>query len=319
MTNKFIAVTIGDIDGVGIELLIDLFIKKKLRNFILFSNSKIIKKYINDKKIKIKIKIINNEKINFSVNKKNSFFYLYDFKEINKIKNTYHSLKYAYEYTKKNNLKGIVTLPLNKYKIIKNVDKKFIGQTEFFQKLDKQKISNMIFIKDKIIVTTLTTHIKIDDITKTISDKNYIFNKIKSLNNILIEKLNIKKPKLIISGVNPHAGENGAISDQDNKYISSAVNKLKKVKINIEGPISADSMMIKQNIDKYSCFIFIFHDQALIPFKLISNYTGVNFTGGLKVIRVSPDHGTAYDLVGKNKATNTSLLNCFKLLNKNIN
>ena len=319
MTNKFIAVTIGDIDGVGIELLIDLFIKKKLRNFILFSNSKIIKKYINDKKIKIKIKIINNEKINFSVNKKNSFFYLYDFNEINKIKNTYHSLRYAYEYTKKNNLKGIVTLPLNKYKIIKNVDKKFIGQTEFFQKLDKQKISNIFFIKDKIIVTTLTTHIKIDDITKTISDKNYIFNKIKSLNNILIEKLNIKKPKLIISGVNPHAGENGAISDQDNKYISSAVNKLKKIKINIEGPISADSMMIKQNIDKYSCFIFIFHDQALIPFKLISNYTGVNFTGGLKVLRVSPDHGTAYDLVGKNKATNTSLLNCFKLLNKNIN
>ena len=86
--------------------------------------------------------------------------------------------------------------------------------------------------------------------------------------------------------------------------------------MNIHGPISGDSMLTKYNLKKYDCFLFIFHDQGLIPFKYISNFNGVHYTSNLKIIRVSPDHGTAYDLVGKNVASNKSLLNCFKFIKK---
>ena len=119
----------------------------------------------------------------------------------------------------------------------------------------------------------------------------------------------------LISGINPHAGENGKISTDENRILIPEINKIKKHNINIQGPISADAMLTTKNIKKYDCFLFIFHDQALIPFKYISKFSGVNFTGNLNIIRTSPDHGTAYDLVGKNRAIPNSLINCFNLIN----
>ena len=116
--------------------------------------------------------------------------------------------------------------------------------------------------------------------------------------------------------MNPHAGENGYIGHEEIKYIIPQIIKLKKNKVNIHGPISGDSMLTKNNLKKYDCFLFIFHDQGLIPFKYISNFQGVHYTSNLNILRVSPDHGTAYDLVGKNVASNKSLLNCFKFIKK---
>ena len=123
-------------------------------------------------------------------------------------------------------------------------------------------------------------------------------------------------PKIIISGINPHSGENGQIGNEEKKFIMPIIKKLRKLGISINGPISADSMLIKKNINKYNCFIYIYHDQALIPFKYISQFTGVNYTGNLDIIRTSPDHGTAYDLRGKKNISDTSFLNCFKLIKK---
>ena len=122
--------------------------------------------------------------------------------------------------------------------------------------------------------------------------------------------------KLIISGLNPHAGENGQIGSEEKKYITPIIKKLKKSGVIIDGPMSADSILINKNLLKYDCFIFIFHDQALIPFKFISKFTGVNYTGNLNIIRTSPDHGTAYDLIKTKKFSNKSFINCYKLINK---
>ena len=121
---------------------------------------------------------------------------------------------------------------------------------------------------------------------------------------------------MIISWLNPHAGENGLIGKEELEYINPTVKKLRKNGINIVGPSSADSILIKKNFTKYNCFIFLYHDQALIPFKFISQFTGVNYTGNLSIIRTSPDHGTAYDLVGSKNISNKSFLNCFKLIKK---
>ena len=127
---------------------------------------------------------------------------------------------------------------------------------------------------------------------------------------------NISKPKIIISGLNPHAGENGEIGNEENKLITPVVKNLKKKGVDIYGPYSADSILIKKNFKKFDCFVFIYHDQALIPFKYISQFSGVNYTGNLQIIRTSPDHGTAYDLVGKKEISNASFLNCYKLINR---
>ena len=217
--------------------------------------------------------------------------------------------------TSKKYFKGVITLPLNKKKIIE-IDKNFIGQTEYFQKLDKKKTSNMMFIKNKLLITTLTTHIEIQNVNKVLSRPKLIHNKIIKLDETLKKYFGIKNPKMIISGINPHSGENGKIGKGEIKNLIPAIKKLKKNNINIEGPVSGDAMLNKKNMKYYDCFIFCFHDQALIPFKLLSNYSGINYTAGLDIIRVSPDHGTAYDIVGKKIAKIDSLNNCFKFINK---
>ena len=319
MIKNFIAITIGDIKGIGIQLLIDLIIKKKINNFILFTNYNIIKKYLNKNKIKIKIFDIRNKKNNILVNKYN-ILYIYSFNTKNNIENSYKSLVYSYKYTKQHNLKGIINLPINKEKIIKFIDSKFIGQTEFYQKLDNKKVSNMIFIYKKLIITTLTTHIEINKITKNLSKNNIIYNKIISLNNVLIDKLIIKKPKFIISGINPHASENSMFGNEEEKILIPQIKKVQKKNIYIKGPFSADSILNSTNLKKYNCFIFCYHDQALVAYKYISKNRGINFTGGLSILRTSPDHGTAYNLVGNKNVENKSLLNCFTFLKKsNVN
>tara|TARA_A100001011_G_C14295451_1_gene838220 strand:+ start:473 stop:1447 length:975 start_codon:yes stop_codon:yes gene_type:complete len=312
--NKFIAITIGDINGIGIHILLDAWKNKKIKNFVLLSDVNVIKKFIKSKKYSIKLNIINTDKnnIQFDKNKLN----IYSYKSSSLEDNTYKSLRYSYYFSKNLNCLGIITLPLRKDLIKKKIDNNFVGQTEFFQKISKKKYANMIMFHNNIIISPLTTHIELKNIPKIISNKSFIVKQILNLNNTLKIDFNIQNPKLIISGVNPHAGENGNIGLEEKKFISPSIERLKKLGININGPVSADSMLIKNNLKKYDCFVFIYHDQGLIPFKFISQFTGVNYTGNLNIIRTSPDHGTAYDMIGSKSISNNSLINCFKLIKK---
>ena len=317
MLNNIKAVTIGDINGIGIKLFLKIWKNKRKRigNTILISNTNIFKKYINKNNISLPIKTINKtSEINKCIYSK--YFYIFNIKAKNEIENTYNSLKESYWLTKNNFCQSLITLPLNKEKIINRIDKRFIGQTEFLQNLDKQKNSNMIFYSKTIIITTLTTHISLNKVSSLIKNKNYFYNKIIALNHTLIKDFNIRNPKLVICGINPHAGENGLIGKEEVKYLKPIINKLNDNDININGPFSADSIFSKKNIKKYDCFVSIYHDQALIPFKLLSGLKGVNYTGSLKIIRTSPQHGTAYDLIYSNNASDLSLLNSFKLADK---
>jgi len=177
----------------------------------------------------------------------------------------------------------------------------------------------MIFVYKKIIFTTLTTHISLKNVNKHLLEKNFILNKIISLNESLINDFKITRPKIIISGINPHSGENNTIGNEESVYIKPIIRKLIKKNILIEGPYSADGIINNKNLKKFDCFIFNYHDQALIPFKIFSKNNGINFTSGIDIIRVSPDHGTGYDIVGKNIAKMTGLINCFKFINKIYN
>ena len=312
MTN-FTAITIGDINGVGIEILINLLKKNKIKNIILFTNVNILKKFIKKRKTNLKINIIDQKKNN--LNYKNNYLNIFSYESKTNEENTYKSLKNAYQFCINNFCIGIITLPLRKDLIKEKIDKKFVGHTEYFQNTDNKKYSNMILYNKKIIISPITTHIKVKNISKVIS-KELVFNQIKNLNKTLKIDFNISKPKLIISGLNPHAGENGKIGREEIEIIKPAIKSLKNKKILIDGPISPDAMLVKSNLNKYDCFIYMYHDQALIPFKYISQFSGVNYTGNLSIIRVSPDHGTAYNLIGSKNISNLSLLNCYNLIKK---
>ena len=315
--NKLIAITIGDINGIGLDILIKSWQDKKIKNFVLITNNDILTNVLKKRKIKLLL-----NQVNF---KKNQFIYLKDkfnifsYKANSSEENTYKSLKYGYSLCANKQCIGVITLPLRKDIIKNKINKNFIGHTEFFQKKDKKNNVNMILFHKKIIISPLTTHLEVKKISKVISNKKFLFNQIYNLNKSLQLDFNIKKPKLIISGLNPHAGENGEIGTEEKKFIQPVIENLQKKDVNIIGPFSADSLLINNNIDKFDCFIFIYHDQALIPFKFISQFSGVNYTGNLNIIRTSPDHGTAYNLLGSNKISNKSFINSYKLINKIYN
>ena len=312
--NKVIAVTIGDIDGIGLDILLKTWKDKKIKNIILITNIDILLKSLKKRKVNIRYNLIKYEKteLNLVKNKLNILSY----KAYSLEDNTYQSLNYAYQLCLSKKCIGMITLPLRKDLIKNKIDKKFIGHTEFFQKLDRKKYVNMILYHKKIIISPITTHIEVKKISKIISNKNFLYNQIYNLNNILKIDFNITNPRIIISGFNPHAGENGYIGSEEKKIISPVIQTLKNNGIDIHGPFSADSLLINKNLNKFDCFIFIYHDQALIPFKYISQFSGVNYTGNLDVIRTSPDHGTAYNLRGSKKISDKSFINCYKLINK---
>ncbi len=308
--NKLIAVSIGDINGIGIELLIKLVLNNQIKNIVLFTDIKAIKKYISKRNYKIKTNIFSKNYIY-----KNNYLNIFSYISKSPEDNTLKSIKLAHKKCLEKNFIGMVTLPIRKDLIIKKIMPNFIGHTEYLQKLEKKKYSNMILYHKKIIISPLTTHITINSVSNKISKNNYLFDQIKNLSRSLKIDFNINNPRIIVSGLNPHAGENGKIGNEELKIITPTINKLKKNKISVEGPFSSDSMLIDKSKKYADCFTFMFHDQALIPFKYISNFSGVNYTGNLDVIRTSPDHGTAYKLIGKNTVSNISLKNCFKLIN----
>tara|TARA_B100000963_G_scaffold329623_1_gene319155 strand:+ start:2725 stop:3690 length:966 start_codon:yes stop_codon:yes gene_type:complete len=309
-----IAVSIGDINGIGIQIIIKLWEKRRINNFILVTNFELFKKYLIKKNINIGLNLIDLQKKN--INYKKNTFNIFNYKSFSNAENTFKSLQKCYELCKKNICIGIVTLPISKNIIINKIDKNFVGQTEYFKNIDKKKYANMLMIHKRLIVSPLTTHIPVKQITNRISQKLFLYNQILNIELTLRRDFNIKKPKLAISGLNPHSGENGNFGKEEIKIINPLIKNLKKRKILIDGPFSADSILLNDKMGKYDCFLFMYHDQALIPFKYISQFNGINYTGNLDIIRTSPDHGTAYDMVNKKNISYSAILNCFKLIKK---
>ena len=313
MKNILNSITIGDPEGVGLELIFKIWIKNKNSTglFFLIGDINYINKKIKKYNFKIKTKKINDiDEVKLFFNK---FLPVLDIKSSSMKKNTLDALNISYSLAKKRLISGIITLPLNKEKI-KSISKTFIDQTNFFMK-KSNKNTNMILYSKKIITSPITNHIPLKNISKNLT-KTKMIKKITEIIRCLQKDLKIKKPVIAISGLNPHSGENGNFGKEEINIIKPAINHFKRKKINIYGPISPDSIFINQNINKYDCVITMYHDQSLIPFKIIDFNGGVNFTSCSEVIRTSPCHGTAYDIVGKNIASEKSLLNAIKLANK---
>ena len=206
-------------------------------------------------------------------------------------------------------IKYIINLPLNKKKFLKN---QYNGFTEFFSMtLDNKKNENMLLFNENFSVCPLTTHIEIKKVESQIN-KTKLVNTIKNL--IYFYKIIIKKKiKIVVLGLNPHASKDLPKNNKDIEVVSKVIRNLKD-KVDIEGPVSADTAF---NKTKSKVYIGMYHDQVLIPFKMKNKFDGSNITIGKKIIRLSPDHGTGKELIKKPKfINNQSFLSCVKFCEK---
>nr|WP_283400789.1 4-hydroxythreonine-4-phosphate dehydrogenase PdxA [Desulfurobacterium pacificum] len=200
-------------------------------------------------------------------------------------------IKKAVEDAKKGKISAIVTLPINKETAAKG-GFKFPGHTEFLAHLFGTKNFAMMLANEKLKVVLVTTHVALKDVPKLITEE-------KILTTLHLIHKTLKNPKIAVAALNPHAGEGGLFGDEEIKIIAPAVEKAKSEGINAVGPISSDTVFVRAVKGEFDVVLCMYHDQGLIPIKLLGFGNSVNVTLGLPVIRTSVDHGTAYDIAGK--------------------
>lgn len=220
-------------------------------------------------------------------------------------KAAFAALEQATEDLKKGALDAIVTAPINK-KNIQSADFHFPGHTEYLEeKFGTGTPSLMLLMNDVMRVAVVTGHIPVAEVSNALT-KELIIEKLLVFNKSLKEDFMIVRPRIAVLGLNPHAGDEGVIGDEEQKTIIPALKEAEKQGVVCVGPYAADGFFGSGQFSKFDGILAMYHDQGLIPFKTISMDSGVNFTAGLSVIRTSPAHGTAYDLAGKNMASEDS-------------
>jgi 4-hydroxythreonine-4-phosphate dehydrogenase len=226
------------------------------------------------------------------------------------------NLNYGIDTALTNKKVGLVTGPISKENII-SIDKKFSGHTEHIQKLTKSKDVLMLLGSEKLKVALATTHIPLKAVPKKIT-KSLIINKAIILDDELKNKFKIKNPQITLLGLNPHAGEGGKIGSEEKEILLPAVKELRKKKINISYPKSADTAFTKKGLKETDAFLGMYHDQVLPVLKALSFGSAVNVTLGIPIVRTSVDHGVALDMAGSGKSDTASLKEAIKIAKKII-
>ena len=302
-----VGISIGDINGVGMEVICKTFIDKRMLEFctpIVFGSGKVASYHRKVNEIKnFSFNIIDRFK---DVNEKqaNLLNCWNEDVEIKLGESTEASAKYAFislekakESLKNNDIDVLITSPINKSSIQK-IQKDFIGHTEYLDQNFNGK-AVMMMISDNMKIAFVTSHVPLSEVPKLLTIEK-ITEKLKSINTTLIQDFGIRRPKIAVIGLNPHAGEDGMLGLEEEKIIIPAIQKSKEVNNILSfGPYPADSFFIPSNLNRFDAILSMYHDQGLIPFKTLSFSQGVNYTSGLNIVRTSPVHGTAYD-IGKN-------------------
>jgi 4-hydroxythreonine-4-phosphate dehydrogenase len=214
------------------------------------------------------------------------------------------SLEAATDALAQKKIDVLVTAPINKENI-QSPDFKFPGHTEYLEQKFGNGKSLMLLVSDSLRVAVATGHIPVAQVAQEINEQK-LLEKIRTLNRSLIQDFSIRKPRIAVLGLNPHAGDNGIIGKEEQTIIKPAIDKAQQEEILAYGPYPADGFFGNGTYHQFDAVLAMYHDQGLVPFKTISFNSGVNFTAGLPVVRTSPDHGTAYDIAGKNIASEES-------------
>lgn len=220
----------------------------------------------------------------------------------------YQAIKEAFNYTTGNPDAAIITAPISKNAFnLAGID--FPGHTELIADLCNSKKYLMTFISDKLKCALATIHIPLKDVAANLSYQK-IQELIEIVYEMLIKDFNILEPSIAVLGLNPHAGEKGRIGAEEDDIIIPAISNLRKN--GVDGPFVPDAFFAMKKYEKYDIVVGMYHDQVLIPFKMI-DFTGVNYTAGLPLVRTSPDHGVAFDIAGENIANPASMINAVKI------
>ncbi|MDN5202937.1 4-hydroxythreonine-4-phosphate dehydrogenase PdxA [Fulvivirgaceae bacterium BMA10] len=314
-TKPVVGLSIGDLNGVGPEIIIKALSDNRILKLItpvVYGSTKVLSYYR---------KSMNLEPFNH--NPVNNSFDLH-FKKINVVNCwseaielkpgeatpesgtcAFKALEKATADLKEGKIHALITAPINK-KNIQSDDFNFPGHTEYITEKFEAKDSLMILASDRLKVGVVTGHMSLKEVPNALT-KEKIINKASILLESMKKDFGAAKPRIAVLGLNPHAGEDGILGNEEQEVISPAIAELKKKGHLIFGPYPADGFFGTAQYEKFDATLAMYHDQGLVPFKTLSFEEGVNFTAGLSHVRTSPDHGTAYNIAGKNQANESSI------------
>jgi 4-hydroxythreonine-4-phosphate dehydrogenase len=316
-----IGITHGDINGIGYEVIIKALADTKMMEVctpIVYGLAKVAtfhRKAINlgdfsfqfikdaDQAINKKPNLINLQDAEVKIELGNSTAIAGNLAEL--------SLRAATKDLKNNKINAIVTAPINKENI-QSEKFKFSGHTEYFSNEFSSSNSLMMMVDDLLKVAFVSNHTPIKKVLAEITTQK-IVDKLTILHQSLVQDFLCTNPTIAVLALNPHAGDNGLLGKEEKDIILPAIQQATDKKINAFGPFPADGFFASGRYKKFSAVLAMYHDQGMIPFKLLAGETGVNYTAGLPIVRTSPAHGTAYDIAGKNVAMAQSMRNAIYL------
>ncbi|MBW4359153.1 4-hydroxythreonine-4-phosphate dehydrogenase PdxA [Flavobacterium taihuense] len=306
--NIIVGISIGDLNGIGSEVVLKTFEDTRMLELctpVIFANVKILS-FVR-KNFESTVALHGIDRLDqIVVGKVNVFNLWKEGIDLNLGTNDEKVGEYAIKSfvaatkaLKDGEIDVLVTAPINKYNI-QSESFKFPGHTDYLnQELEGDAL--MLMVQDNLRVGLLTDHIPLNEVASHLTEE-LIFKKIETIKQTLIQDFSINKPKIAVLGLNPHCGDGGVIGTEEDTVLKPALKKLFEKGTLVFGPFAADGFFGSNQYEKYDAIIATYHDQGLIPFKTLSFGNGVNYTAGLNKIRTSPDHGTAYDIAGKNKA-----------------
>ncbi|SEL62557.1 4-hydroxythreonine-4-phosphate dehydrogenase PdxA [Parapedobacter koreensis] len=315
MSDKLkIGISIGDVNGIGLEVIIKTLLDSRILEYftpIVYGNTKVASFHrkalgIHD----FSFNVINTAEQAHSRRPNMINCWQEDVKvslgEENEIggKYAFLSLKHAVDDLVAGHIDALVTAPINKHNIQRE-EFEFPGHTEYLQSRTVSGDVLMFMISDNLRVGVATGHIPVKAIASALS-VDAIVSKLALMDASLKKDFWIQKPKIAVLGLNPHAGDNGLIGVEDEQIVTPAIEQAKAAGVFCFGPYAADGFFASDAYTKFDAVLAMYHDQGLIPFKHIASRSGVNYTAGLPVVRTSPDHGTGYDIAGKNIASEVS-------------
>ncbi|WP_415299548.1 4-hydroxythreonine-4-phosphate dehydrogenase PdxA [Candidatus Pelagibacter sp. Uisw_134_02] len=313
-------VVAGEPYSIFTEIFFKALKNKKVQNeIILIISKKLLIAHMKFFKYNLKINTINKDIFNLNKIKKNEiniidvkFNFRKNFDKISSKSNIYikKSFELALDLLKTNNFSGLINGPISKKDFLKG---KILGITEYLSKKTNNKDNTVMLIYNKkLAVSPLTTHLPLKSVYKKITRKK-IINHVQLINKFYKKRFN-KKPKIAITGLNPHCESNFKNSEEET-IIKPTIKNLKKKNFSIDGPFPADTIFMRGNLRKFDVIIGMYHDQVLTPMKSLFEFDAINITLGLPFVRISPDHGPNTAMLGKNLSNPKSLIEALKFLN----
>jgi len=323
-----IGISCGDLNGIGIELIIKAFSDSRILDHctpVIFASNKAVNFYrksvtestFNYQNIKEFARISHKQVNLFNCWEEEIAIVPGQLTDIGG-KYAILSLQTAVAALKQKQIDGLVTAPIHK-KNIQSSEFNYPGHTPYLKEVFGVNDVVMMLCAGNFRVALVTEHIPVSEVAKHIT-KEKIVSKLQLIQQSLQKDFGIDKPRIAVLGLNPHAGDEGVIGNEEETVIRPAIKEARNNNMIVLGPYSADAFFARRSFEKFDAVLAMYHDQGLIPFKSLALGEGINYTAGLPAIRTSPDHGTAFDIAGKDKADASSFISavfeCIDIINR---